>query len=69
MVTMGEEGCFFPPWNPIDPLPAENFRHTKFGDTRWNMTFADGHAAFLKLTYTPGVRVWSGPDYTFNRTY
>ena len=68
MVTIGEEGCYFPSWNPISPLPKENFRHTKFGDTRWNITFADGHAAFTRIIYVPGVRTMSGSDYTFDRT-
>jgi len=68
MVTIAEEGCYFPSWNPISPLPKENFRHTKFGDTRWNLTFADGHAAFTPIIYVPGVRTMSGRDYTFDRT-
>jgi hypothetical protein len=35
---------------------------------RWNITFADGHAAFTRMQYTKGVRTMSGPDYTFDRT-
>ena len=67
MVILGEDGCYFPPWNPID-IPRQDFRHTKYGDTRWNITFADGHAAFTRLIYVLGVRTMSGPDYTFDRT-
>ena len=67
MVTLGEEGAYFPPWNPI-AIPPQCFLHTKYGDTRWNITFADGHAAFTRIVYVPGVRTMSGPDYTFDRT-
>jgi prepilin-type N-terminal cleavage/methylation domain-containing protein len=68
MVTIAEEGCYFPSWNPISPLRKEDFRHTKYGDTRWVITFADGHSAFTRIIYVPGVRNMSGPDYTFDRT-
>jgi prepilin-type N-terminal cleavage/methylation domain-containing protein len=67
MVTLGEDGCYFPPWNPVD-IPPQTFRHTKPGDFRWNITFADGHAAFTRIVFVLGVRTMTGPDYTFDRT-
>ena len=67
MVILGEDGSYFPPWNPVD-IPPQDFRHTKYLDTRWNITFGDGHAAFVRILYTKGVRTMSGLDYTFDRT-
>ncbi len=67
MIVIGEEGSYFPSWNPID-IPRENFRHTKYPDTRWNVAFADGHASFTRFVYVMGIRNMSGPDYTFDRT-
>ena len=66
MIVFGEAGCYITSWNPI-PIPPENFRHTRVGDTRWNVSFADGHAAFTKFLYTNGINIWSGPAYTFRR--
>jgi prepilin-type N-terminal cleavage/methylation domain-containing protein/prepilin-type processing-associated H-X9-DG protein len=67
MIVIGEEGCYFPSWNPVQ-MPRENFRHTKYGDTRWNVAFVDGHAGFTRFIYQLGVRNMTGPDYTFDRT-
>ncbi len=67
MVTIGEAGCFFPPWNGT-AAPAEEYRHSKFLDHRWNITFADGHAAFTRLLLTNGVQVIFTANYTFDRT-
>ena len=67
MVILGEEGTYFPPWNPI-AIPPQCFLHTKYGDLRWNIAFGDGHAAFTRIVYVPGVRTMSGLGYTFDRT-
>ncbi len=66
-VVMGEAGCFFPPWNGALP-PKEEYRHTTYQDNRWNITFADGHASFVRLEYVPGVPKMESRDYTFDRT-
>ncbi len=66
MVVFGETGCYLTSWNPV-AIPAVDFKHTTIGDTRWNVSFADGHAAFTKFLYTLGVNNWFGPTYTFNR--
>ena len=68
MVTIGEKGAYYPSTNPkpTDILPVF-FRHTKFLDFRFNVAFADGHAAFTKFNYSPGVYNWTGADYTFLR--
>jgi prepilin-type N-terminal cleavage/methylation domain-containing protein/prepilin-type processing-associated H-X9-DG protein len=68
MVTIGEEGCYYPSGNP-DPtvILKEFFRHTKFLDMRFNVAFADGHANFTKFIYVPGIYNMTGPDYTFRR--
>ena len=66
MIVFGEGGCFIAGWNG-EAYPPEDFKHTKFGDYRWNASFADGHAAFTRFLYTPGVAVPSGPSYTFRR--
>jgi len=68
MITIGEEGCYYPSGNP-DPaeiLPSF-FRHTKFMDMRFNVAFADGHAKFTTFIYQAGIRNMSGPDYVFER--
>lgn len=67
MVTIGEEGAYFPPWNPMEIEPRF-FIHTKNKDYRWNLAFADGHASFTRLSYSLGIRIMSGQDYTFDRT-
>ncbi|MDB6058869.1 MAG: hypothetical protein JWO95_2713 [Verrucomicrobiales bacterium] len=68
MVTIGEEGAYYPSSNPNPAaiLPVY-FRHTAFMDFRFNVAFADGHAAFTKFIYSAGVNNWTGTDYTFLR--
>jgi prepilin-type N-terminal cleavage/methylation domain-containing protein len=68
MVTIGEAGCFDPPYNGILP-PREMYTHTKYMDNRWTITFADGHAAFIKIIWIPGVQVFYTNNYSFNRDY
>jgi prepilin-type processing-associated H-X9-DG protein len=67
MVTIGEEGAYYPAFNPELASQPDFFRHTTFLDFRFNVAFADGHAKFTKSIYTPGLPVPTGPDYTFLR--
>jgi prepilin-type N-terminal cleavage/methylation domain-containing protein len=71
MVTLAENGAFFPVWNADTtgsfvyggaPNPIE-FRHTKVNDYRFNSLYGDGHAAFTR--FVPGV--WANGDYTMDR--
>ncbi len=66
MVVIGEAGCYFPPWNGT-AAPVEEYRHTKYPDHRWNMAFADGHAEFMRIPLTNGIRSMYGVNFTFNR--
>lgn len=71
MVTLAENGAFFPVWNADTsgsfvygsaPNPIE-FRHTKINDYRFNALFADGHAGFTRFK----LGTWANPDYTMDR--
>lgn len=68
MIIMGEEGCYYPAFNP-DPTVIKKsfFRHTKYLDFRFNVTFADGHAEFTRFIYSPGINNPTELDYTFLR--
>jgi prepilin-type N-terminal cleavage/methylation domain-containing protein/prepilin-type processing-associated H-X9-DG protein len=68
MITIGEEGAYYPTMNPTpaDILPVY-FRHTKFLDFRFNVTFADGHAKFTRFDYMAGIKTPTGADYTILR--
>ncbi len=66
MVIIGEAGCYFPPWNGT-AAPEEEYRHTKYGDHRWNLSFADGHAEFKKIELRSGERLMDAAGYTFRR--
>ena len=79
MITLAENGAFFPTWNGYDPGSAGDanaaqniveYRHTKKYDDRWNTTFVDGHANFTKyLIGIPGVlQTLSTGDYTVDYT-
>jgi prepilin-type N-terminal cleavage/methylation domain-containing protein/prepilin-type processing-associated H-X9-DG protein len=67
MVTICEEGAYYPALNNALAETPAFFRHTKFLDFRFNVTFADGHARFTTSIYTPGLDNPTGPDYTFLR--
>jgi len=67
MVVIGEAGCFFPAWNGT-AAPPEEYRHTRNLDHRWNMGFADGHAEFMRIPLTNGIRSMVGAFFTFDRT-
>jgi prepilin-type N-terminal cleavage/methylation domain-containing protein len=71
MVTLAENGAFFPVWNADttgsfvyggSPNPIE-FRHTKVNDYRFNSLYGDGHAAFTRFV----MGVWANSDYTMDR--
>ena len=71
MVTLAENGAYFPVWNADTtgnfvyggaPNPIE-FRHTKKDDYRFNALFADGHAAFVRFR----MGIWANADYTMDR--
>ena len=68
MVPIAEEGAYYPTSNP-DPTVflQEFFRHTKFGDTRFNTAFVDGHGTFIRYKYVPGVYIITQPGITFDR--
>ena len=68
MVILGEEGAYFPPWNGAAP-PAQYFVHTKQGDYRWNLAYADGHAQFTPITLQVGVLLMYTAAYTFDRSH
>lgn len=67
MVVIGEAGCYFPPWNGT-AAPPEEYRHSRVNDHRWNMAFADGHAEFMRIPLTNGIRSMVGVNFTFDRT-
>jgi prepilin-type N-terminal cleavage/methylation domain-containing protein/prepilin-type processing-associated H-X9-DG protein len=66
MVVIGEAGCYFPSWNGT-AAPIWEYRHTKFMDHRWNIGFADGHAEFVRIPFTVGIRAMEGANFTFDR--
>ncbi len=68
MVILGEEGAYFPPWNGVAP-PSQYYVHTKAGDYRWNVAYADGHSQFTKITLQLGVQLMYTADYTFDRSH
>jgi prepilin-type N-terminal cleavage/methylation domain-containing protein/prepilin-type processing-associated H-X9-DG protein len=68
MVIIGEEGAYFPPWDAAAP-PAQYYVHSKVGDNRWNVAYADGHAQFTTITLQLGVNLMFTADYTFDRTH
>ena len=67
MVIMAEEGAYFPAWNGAAP-PSQYFVHTKPGDYRWNLAYADGHSQFTKITLQVGVQLMYTAGYTFDRS-
>jgi prepilin-type processing-associated H-X9-DG protein len=69
MVTTCEQGAYYPALNNALSAQKQFFLHTKYLDFRFNVTFADGHAKFTKIIYTPGINVPTGPDYTFLRDH
>jgi prepilin-type N-terminal cleavage/methylation domain-containing protein/prepilin-type processing-associated H-X9-DG protein len=66
MVIIGEAGCYFPSWNGTVAPPGE-YRHTKNQDHRWNIAFADGHAEFIRIPFTNGIRSMVGTHFSFDR--
>jgi prepilin-type N-terminal cleavage/methylation domain-containing protein len=68
MVTIGEEGAYFPPWNGT-AADEMDYVHSKYMDHRWNVTYADGHAQFTRITLQIGVRLMYTANYTFDRSH
>jgi len=68
MVILGEEGAYFPPWNGAAP-PDQYFVHTKVGNYRWNIAYADGHAQFTVIEFRLGVQYMYTSAYTFDRSH
>ena len=72
MVTIAEMGAYRVSWDAINAT-VDEYRHSKYPDPRWNITFSDGHAGFTKLSLPPSAAnattpiSASTPDYTFNR--
>ncbi len=64
MLISGDAGVWYPIW-PIlyRNATAEFYWHTKPTDNRFNVTFADGHAEFIRVT----VGVNATNNYTCNR--
>ncbi len=60
MVVIVEAGFLWPPWNNVN-APVVELRHTRnVGDNRFNVSFADGHAAFTRSQ----ISALSTNDYT-----
>jgi prepilin-type N-terminal cleavage/methylation domain-containing protein len=68
MVILGEEGAYFPAWNGTAP-PDQYYVHSKPGDLRWNVAYADGHAQFTKITLQVGVLLMYTSAYSFDRSH
>jgi prepilin-type N-terminal cleavage/methylation domain-containing protein len=68
MVIMAEGGCFYVVWNGTD-APTDEYRHSRFPDPRWNVTFADGHSAFTRLTFNKPLITRYTDNYTFDRDH
>ena len=64
-VIIGEEGGYEAVYGYI-PVQAR-YHHSRYLEHKWNMSFADGHAAFIKMVLIPGVRVTYTNDYSFDR--
>ena len=68
MLVMGESAFHYPAYNAA--LPEDwLFRHTKAPEPKWNVAFADGHSAYTKIVYVPGVNVFYTNDYSFDRDH
>ena len=66
MVTLTASGAYRIAWDGQHADPVE-YRHSKYPDPKWNTAFADGHAEFLKLQFTPPrITRWTD-KYTFDR--
>ena len=67
-IVMGESAFHYPAYNAALP-DAPYFRHTKSPETKWNVAYADGHSAYTKIVYVPGVNVFYTNDYSFDRDH
>jgi prepilin-type N-terminal cleavage/methylation domain-containing protein len=72
MVCLFEQGACYPAFAPQDNAGANlygYFFHTKPLDWRFDISFCDGHAAFTRILYSNNVNIYTGPNYTWDRTY
>ena len=70
MVIIAEMGAYRVGWDAINAT-EEEYRHSKYPDPRWNITFSDGHAGFTKFVMPAAATIpvsAATPDYTFNRS-
>ncbi len=50
MLINGDHGIWFPIWSSLNAsAPPEYYVHTPVNDNRFNATFADGHAEFVRV--------------------
>lgn len=64
MLINGDHGIWFPIWSTLSSnAPPEGYWHTPLNDNRFNATFADGHAEFVRVF----VGVGATNSYTSNR--
>ncbi|HWD92119.1 MAG TPA: prepilin-type N-terminal cleavage/methylation domain-containing protein [Verrucomicrobiae bacterium] len=68
MVIMTELAAYRIAWDGINAAPEE-YRHSKYPDPRWNMTFADGHAAFIQMQFKPPIITRWTDAYSFDRSH
>ena len=68
MVIMAELAAYRVAWDGINAAPVE-YRHSKYPDPRWNMAFADGHAAFIKMEFKPPIITRWTAEYSFDRSH
>ncbi|PAW81593.1 MAG: hypothetical protein B9S33_16375 [Pedosphaera sp. Tous-C6FEB] len=64
MLLNGDHGIWFPIWSSLNTsAPPESYVHTPVNDHRFNATFADGHADFVRVF----LGVAATNSYTRNR--
>lgn len=64
MLINGDHGVWYPIWSTLNKnAPPDFYMHSPVNDNRFNVTFADGHAEFLRVFL--GVAATS--SYTRNR--
>jgi len=68
MVIMAELAAYRIAWDGINAAPVE-YRHSKYPAPWWNMAFADGHAAFIKMEFKPPIITRWTAEYSFDRSH
>jgi prepilin-type N-terminal cleavage/methylation domain-containing protein len=72
MVCVSEQGAYYAAFAPGDVNEynlAPYFLHSKPYDWRFDMAYTDGHSAFTKVGFNTNLNIYSGPNYTFDRTF